>query len=78
MMGIRLQDWPYIGIALSKHNSMIKSSIYRVNRETSLDKLPLFQIHSIHAMNGFQPTCNAFTRHSNDMKIYKTLAFKCN
>ena len=36
---------------------------------TSLDKLPLFRPHSIHAMSGFQRTCNALTRHSNGMKI---------
>ena len=46
----------------------------------SLDKLPLFKSHSIHTMNGFQPTCNALTRHSNGMKITPPplLAFKCN
>ena len=67
MVGIFLQHWPYIETALIKCNEMIKSSIYRVNRATSLDKPPLFQPHSIHAMNGFQPTCNAFTRHQNQM-----------
>ena len=32
MMGIRLQDWPYIETALSKYNQIIKSSIYTFNR----------------------------------------------
>ena len=30
---------------------------------------PSLQPESIDAMNGYQPTCNAFTRHSNDIKI---------
>ena len=31
--------------------------------------LPLFQTESVDTINGYQPKCNDFTRHSNDMKI---------
>ena len=34
MVGIRLQDWPYIETALGKCNLIIKTSIYRVDMET--------------------------------------------
>ena len=34
MVGIRLQDWPYIKTALGKCNLFIKSNIYRINRAT--------------------------------------------
>ena len=34
MVGIRLQDWPYIETALGKFNLIIKSSIWSVNRVT--------------------------------------------
>ena len=32
---------------------------------------PAGQPESIETMNVYQPTCNAFTRHSNDVKIKK-------
>ena len=59
MVGIHLQDWPYIETTLGKCDLISKSIIYR------LDTLPTFQPESI----GYQSTCNAFTRHSNDMTI---------
>ena len=34
MVGIRLQDWPYIKTALGKCNLFIKSNIYRINGAT--------------------------------------------
>ena len=67
-----VQCWAFVfktGHDLGKCNLNIKSSIYREIERPSQDNLPAFQAYSIHAMNGYQLTCNALTRHSNDMTI---------
>ena len=77
-----VQCWAFVfktGHDLGKCNLNIKSSIYREIERPSQDNLPAFQAYSIHAMNGYQLTCNALTRHSNDMTIKPPpLAFECN
>ena len=69
MPGIRLQDWPCIETALGKCNFIMKYSIYRIIGRPNQDKLPAFQPYSIQAMNGYQLTCNAFIRYSNNITI---------
>ena len=60
---------PYIETPLGECNLIIKSSIKRLIGRPCLDTLPTFQSESNNAMNEYQPICNPFTRHSNDMKI---------